>query len=131
MATSNHLQNQSVISNVDWLSIFLYFCLVIAGWMNIYSASLPLEPTSIFDLNQIYGKQLLFIILCVPTIVVLLSVDSKIYDKYALIFYALGIILLMGLFVFGKTIKGQTNWYQFAGISLQPSEFAKIGTLSP
>src|SRR5690606_13162392 len=27
-----------------------------------------------------------------------------------------------------KTIKGQTNWYQFAGISLQPSEFAKIGT---
>lgn len=128
MATSNHLQNQSVISNVDWLSIFLYFCLVIAGWMNIYSASLPLEPTSIFDLNQIYGKQLLFIILCVPTIIILLSVDSKIYDKYALIFYALGIILLMGLFVFGKTIKGQTNWYQFAGISLQPSEFAKIGT---
>src|SRR5690606_10809475 len=33
-----------------------------------------------------------------------------------------------GLFVFGKTIQGQTNWYQFAGISLQPSEFAKIGT---
>src|SRR5690606_13794718 len=35
---------------------------------------------------------------------------------------------LIGLFIFGKTIKGQTNWYQFAGISLQPSEFAKIGT---
>lgn len=128
MATSNHLQNQSVISNVDWLSILIYACLVFIGWLNIYSSSLPLEATSIFDLGQTYGKQILFIILSIPTIIVLLSLDSKTYDKYALIFYAVGILLLMGLFVFGKTIKGQTNWYQFGGISMQPSEFAKIGT---
>lgn len=128
MATSNHLQNQSVISNVDWLSIIIYMCLVSIGWLNIYSSSLPLEATSIFDLNQIYGKQILFIALSIPTIIVLLSVDSKFYEKYSVIFYIIGIILLMGLFVFGKTIKGQTNWYQFGGISMQPSEFAKIGT---
>lgn len=128
MATSNHLQNQSVISNVDWLSIFIYSSLVIIGWLNIYSASLPLEPTSIFDMSQIYGKQIIFIVLSIPTIIVLLSLDSKFYDKYALIFYIVSILLLMGLFVFGKTIKGQTNWYQFGGISMQPSEFAKIGT---
>src|SRR5690606_38787377 len=115
MATSNHLQNQSVISNVDWLSIFIYSSLVIIGWLNIYSASLPLEPTSIFDMSQIYGKQIIFIVLSIPTIIVLLSLDSKFYDKYALIFYIVSILLLMGLFVFGKTIKGQTNWYQFGG----------------
>lgn len=128
MSQTKQLKNQGVITNIDWLSILLYLALVVFGWMNIYSASLPLETTSIFDLTQIYGKQLLFVGLCIPLIVVILSLDAKVYENYATIYYIIGVLLLMGLFIFGKTIKGQTNWYQFGGISLQPSEFAKIGT---
>lgn len=125
MAKTKHLANQSVMQNLDWFCVLLYVLLVAAGWLNIYSASLPLESTGIFDLSQIYGKQLLFIILCIPLIVVLLSIDAKFYEKYSIIFYAVGILSLLGLFVFGKTIKGQTNWYQFGGFGLQPSEFVK------
>ena len=44
------------------------------------------------------------------------------------VFYALGILLLLGLFVFGVTKKGQTNWYQFGGFGFQPSEFVKTAT---
>src|SRR5690606_943253 len=101
-----HLQNQSVIANIDWLCILLYAALVLFGWVNIYSSSLPLETTSFFDLSQVYGKQLLFIGISIPVIVVILSLDTKVYEKYAVIYYAIGILLLMGLFVFGKTIKG-------------------------
>lgn len=122
------MKNQSVTNNIDWITILLYSVLVIAGWMTIYSASLPNEQTTIFDISQIYGKQILFIVFSIPLIIVLLTLDAKIYDKYAVVFYGLGIILLAGLFVAGKTIKGQTNWYSFGGFSLQPSEFAKIGT---
>lgn len=122
------MKNQSVTNNMDWITILLYAVLVILGWMTIYSASLPLEETSIFDISQIYGKQMLFIILCIPLTIVVLTVDAKIYDKYAIIFYGLSIVLLAGLFVFGSTIKGQTNWYSFGGFGLQPSEFAKIAT---
>jgi rod shape determining protein RodA len=122
------MKNQSVTNNIDWITILLYSVLVIAGWMTIYSASLPKEFTSIFDIGQIYGKQILFIVFSIPLIMVLLTMDAKIYDKYAFVFYGLGIVLLAGLFVAGKTIKGQTNWYSFGGFSLQPSEFAKIAT---
>lgn len=122
------MKNQSVTNNIDWITILLYSILVIAGWMTIYSASLPDETTSIFDIGQIYGKQIFFIVFSIPLIMVLLTVDAKIYDKYSLIFYGIGILLLAGLFVAGKTIKGQTNWYSFGGFSLQPSEFAKIAT---
>jgi rod shape determining protein RodA len=122
------MKNQSVTNNIDWITILLYSILVIAGWMTIYSASLPKETTSIFDIGQIYGKQILFIVFSIPLIMVVLTVDAKIYDKYAFVFYGLGIVLLAGLFVAGKTIKGQTNWYSFGGFSLQPSEFAKIAT---
>ena len=122
------MKNQSVTNNIDWITILIYIVLVGAGWMTIYSASLPKETTSIFDIGQIYGKQIMFIVLSIPLIIVLLTLDAKIYDKYAFVFYGIGIVLLAGLFVAGKTIKGQTNWYSFGGFSLQPSEFAKIGT---
>lgn len=122
------MKNQSVTNNIDWITILIYAVMVITGWMTIYSASLPNEETSIFDLSQIYGKQILFILTGIPLLFVVLTVDAKIYDKYALIFYGLAIVLLAGLFVAGKTIKGQTNWYSFGGFSMQPSEFAKIAT---
>ncbi|MEL1243725.1 rod shape-determining protein RodA [Flavobacterium sp. DGU11] len=122
------MKNQSVVGNLDWITILLYALLVGMGWMTIYSASLPDQTTSIFDIGQIYGKQIMFIMTSIPLIIVVLTVDAKIYEKYALVFYALGLVLLAGLFVLGKTIKGQTNWYSFGGFSMQPSEFAKIGT---
>lgn len=122
------MKNQSVTNNIDWITILLYAVLVISGWVTIYSASLPDQTTSIFDIGQVYGKQIMFIVTSIPLIMVLLTIDAKIYDKYAVVFYALGLVLLAGLFVAGKTIKGQTNWYSFGGFSLQPSEFAKIAT---
>ena len=95
------------------------------GWMNIYSASLPLEETYILDTSQIYGRQLLFIILTIPIILVILNINAKVFEKFSVVFYAVGILLLMGLFVFGSTIKGQTNWYKLGGFSFQPSEIVK------
>lgn len=122
------MKNQKVTNNIDWISILLYAILVIMGWMTIYSASLPTNETSIFDLGQVYGKQILFILTSIPLIIVILTLDAKIYDKYAFVFYGAGLLLLIGLFPFGKTIKGQTNWYSFGPISMQPSEFVKIAT---
>lgn len=122
------MKNQSVTNNIDWITIVIFIALVIMGWLNIYSASLPVEETSIFDIDQIYGKQILFIILTIPLILVVLTVDAKVYEKYAFVFYVIGLISLLGLFVFGKTIKGQTNWYSIGGFTLQPSEFVKTST---
>ncbi|MFP5438663.1 MAG: rod shape-determining protein RodA [Bacteroidia bacterium] len=122
------MKNQRVTNNIDWISILLYTMLVLMGWMTIYSASLPQSDVSIFDLSQVSGKQILFMVTSIPLIIVILTLDAKIYDKYAFVFYGASLLLLMGLFVFGKTIKGQTNWYSFGGFSMQPSEFAKIAT---
>ena len=121
------MKNQSVGNRIDYISILLYIALVIMGWMTIYSASLPLEETSIFDISQIYGRQMLFIGLTIPLIFIILFTDAKIFERLSFVFYGLGIILL-GLFVFGVTKKGQTNWYQFGGFGFQPSEFVKTAT---
>lgn len=121
------MKNQSVTGNLDWLTVLLYFILVVMGWLNIFSTSIPIEFTE-FDFNDFYGKQLLFIILSIPIIIVVLTIDAKVYEKFSFVFYIIGIILLLGLFVFGKTVKGQTNWYGFGSFGLQPSEFVKTAT---
>lgn len=124
------MKNQSVANNLDWISIAIYIALVILGWLNIYSSSLSsvAEETSIFDFSQIYGKQFMFIILSIPLIIVILSVDGKFYEKFSSVIYVIGLLSLAGLFVFGKTIKGQANWYSFGSFSLQPAEFVKAAT---
>jgi rod shape determining protein RodA len=124
------MKNQSVTNNLDWMSVGIYITLVILGWLNIYSSSLSsvADETSIFDFTQIYGKQFMFIILSIPLIFVVLSVDGKFYEKFSSVIYIVGLLSLAGLFVFGKTIKGQANWYSFGSFGLQPSEFVKAAT---
>jgi rod shape determining protein RodA len=123
------MKNQSVTNNLDWISVIIYAILVIMGWLNIYSSSLSLsEDGFTLDLSQFYGKQLLSIALAVPLIFIVLSVEGKFYEKFAGIIYSVGLLSLAGLFVFGKTVKGQANWYSFGSFGLQPSEFVKSAT---
>ena len=124
------MKNQSVSSNLDWISVIIYIILVIMGWLNIYSSSLSTtaEDASLFDFSQIYGKQMMFIIFTIPLIFIVLSVEGKFYEKYSSIIFGVALVLLAGLFIFGKTIAGQRCWYSFGGFTLQPSEFAKAAT---
>ena len=124
------MKNQSVSNNLDWISVLIFITLVVLGWMNIYSSSLSIsaDDASIFDISQVYGKQMLFIILTIPITFVVLFADSKFYEKYASVIFAISLLSLVGLFVFGKTIAGQRCWYGIGSFTLQPSEFAKAAT---
>jgi len=115
------MKNQSLTNNIDWICIIIYIVLVIMGWLNIYSSSLSsMEGTS--------EKQLIFIVLTIPLILIVLYVDGKFYEKYASIIFVVSLLSLVGLFAFGKTIAGQRCWYGFGSFTLQPSEFAKAAT---
>lgn len=115
------MKNQSIANNIDWISIIIYALLVILGWLNIYSSSLS-------SMEDTYQKQLIFIVLTIPLIFIVLSVDGKFYEKYATILFGLSLLTLAGLFFFGKTIAGQRCWYAIGSFTIQPSEFAKAAT---
>ncbi len=112
----------------DWITILLFLALVIFGWFNIYSASSSIDSSSYFDLDQPFGKQLLFIILTLVLIIVILSLEAKFYERFSSVIYILSLISLLGLFIFGKTVSGATSWYGIGGMTIQPSEFAKAAT---
>ena len=54
-------RSNKLLANIDWVSILLYILLVFIGWLNIYAAVYDEEHSSIFDITQRYGKQLLWI----------------------------------------------------------------------
>lgn len=124
------MKNQGISQNIDWVSIIIFAVLVIMGWLNIYSSSLSSigDDVSIFDFTQIYGKQMLFILFTIPLIFIVLFVEAKFYEKFSIVIFAISLLSLIGLFVFGKTIAGQRCWYAIGSFTLQPSEFAKAAT---
>lgn len=112
----------------DWITIILFLLLVGFGWLNIISASSSGEITSYFDIDQRYGKQLVFILFTFVLIILVLSIEAKFYERFASIIYLASILSLIGLFIFGKTVNGATSWYGIGGFTIQPSEFAKFAT---
>ena len=112
----------------DWITIILFLLLVGFGYLNILSASHTGSTINYFDFSQPYGKQLIFIFLTFGLIVVLLAVDAKFYERFSSIIYIVSMISLVGLFLFGKNVNGATSWYAIGGMTIQPSEFAKMAT---
>ncbi len=115
------MSQKDTTNRIDWICFSIYVTLVIMGWLNIYSSSLS-------STENTYEKQLIFIILTVPLLFVVLTVEAKIFEKYAVIFFIIAILSLIGLFAFGKVISGQRCWYAIGNFTLQPSEFAKTAT---
>ena len=120
--------NRAHSFQLDWMVVMIYFALVLFGYFNIVSASTDGAFTSYFDLSEPYGKQTVFIGLSIISIVLILSIDAKFYERFASIIYLISMIVLAGLFVFGKKVNGAMSWYEIGGATLQPSEFAKFAT---
>jgi rod shape determining protein RodA len=118
----------SIIGNVDWVVVLLYFILVFIGWLSIYASSSSGEVSSIFDLSERYGKQLLWIGLSVVLIAIVLLIDAKFFSTFAFLFYAVMILILVAVLFFGKTVAGSKSWFQIGSFAIQPSEFAKFTT---
>ena len=112
----------------DWITIILFLLLVGFGWLNILSASHTGETIDYLNFNEPYGKQLMFVFLTFGLIIIILSIDSKFYERFSSIIYVISMLSLVGLFVFGKNVNGATSWYAFGGMTIQPSEFAKAAT---
>ncbi|MCK9450607.1 MAG: rod shape-determining protein RodA [Bacteroidales bacterium] len=119
---------RSRIARIDWISFMLYLALMLTGWVMIYSAVYDENHSSIFDLSQRYGKQLLWIVLALLLGAVVLLIDAKFFNAFSIPIYVIVLLMLVGVLVFGTTIAGSKSWFQIGGIKIQPAEFAKFAT---
>jgi rod shape determining protein RodA len=102
--------------------------MIVMGWFNIYAAVYNDEHKEILDFTQRYGKQFIWIMATIVLAVFIMIIDSRFYLFFAWTIYAVLMLLLILVLVFGKDINGARSWFELGPFSLQPSEFAKFGT---
>ncbi len=117
------------LSNIDRQTMWLYIVLVATGWLMIFAVNYDaVQDNGVFNLTYDPGKQLFFIIVCACLLFFIFLIDWAFWRTFALVLYALSLVLLIGPIFVGREVNGANAWYQFGGFSFQPSEVAKFGT---
>lgn len=111
--------------------IAIYFALVIIGVLMIFANEYQegesiLQP--VLTQSKDYGKQVLWVGICLVLAVFILLTDSKFFTATANLLYGLGILLCLAALFVGSEVKGSKSWLVLGGFRLQPSELSKVFT---
>lgn len=126
--TSSDRNNRISPIGVDWVAVIIYLALILIGWVSIYASCYDETHSSIVDISQRYGMQLIWMGASMFVAFSILLIDDKYWHILAQPLYWLSVLALLGTVVFGRSIKGAVAWYEIGSVRIQPVEFVKITT---
>lgn len=112
----------ALLPKFDWVLLGAVFVLIAFGLAAIYSVALSTEGGDL----RFFEKQLIAFALGILLIGVLALSNYKLFRNWTLVLYVIALMLLVGVFLFGTTVRGTTGWYRLLGFSFQPVEFVKF-----
>nr|HPM91659.1 rod shape-determining protein RodA [Bacteroidales bacterium] len=119
---------KNIYGKIDWTTVWLYIILVLMGWVSVYSSVYDETHSSILDISQRYGKQMIWIIAGGVIAFVIMLTDAKVFNAFAYIIYGISILILIAVLLIGTEISGSKSWFQIGSVAIQPAEFAKFAT---
>jgi len=99
--------------------------MVIFGIATVYSVAYNPDHPNLFDFDEKYGKQVLWICVSLFLGLLVFLIDSDIYRKFAFPIY-LFVLSLLVLVLFMPPINGARAWIGVGTLGIQPAEFGKI-----
>jgi rod shape determining protein RodA len=122
-------REDSISTNLDWVSVLIFAAMVLLGWLNIFAAVYdPENVKSIFDLSTNSGKQLLWIGTTVLIVIGISAINYRFFESFSYVIYAFVLVLLIFVLLFGREVAGSKSWFEIGSFRLQPAEFAKYAT---
>jgi rod shape determining protein RodA len=118
--------DRRLVKYFDWGLLGMTVLLGFLGLVTLYSAVTSASPT---PQKIYYFKQLVWY--CAGLIVMVISflINYKLLDRWANAIYAICILLLICVLLFGKHVGGARRWLILGPLSIQPSEFVKIAVI--
>jgi len=113
---------QGFIQKFDWMLFLPVFLLGAIGLVAIYSTDLG-EVTADF---ANFKKQLLTFAVGIFFVFVIATLNYRQLKNGKNLLYFIGFLLLAGVLIFGKNIRGTTGWFYLGPFSFQPVEIIKI-----
>ena len=113
----------------DYSLLFIIIFLVGFGLVMLYSVS-SFEAQSQFGDSAFYlKKQLSAVVLGLIAMFVVSKMDYHIWQKLSLPLYGIAFLLCLAVIFVGQDFNGSKRWLKIGGVSLQPSELAKVGII--
>jgi rod shape determining protein RodA len=112
---------KKMFKNFEWGILICTIILLAIGLVALFSA------TQNSDYEE-FKKQIMWIGISIPVIVVVILVDYEILAKISPVIYGLSLISLVAV-LFTEPINGATSWFNIGPFSFQPAEFAKIAVV--
>ena len=107
-----------ILKNIEWSILICTILLVTVGLVALTSAT---KNANYEELK----KQVMWLIVSIPVLIVVIFIDYDIFSKMSPILYGIMLILLVAV-LFTEPINGATSWFSIGPFSFQPAEFAKI-----
>ena len=114
--------NSRTLSRIDLNFLGTALLIATIGCVLVYSATYFGKDAPLFK------KQIIWCFVGVALMIVFTLIDYRLYMDGAIFLYAIGIVLLIYLLVWGKTTANVKSWIRIGGFQFQPSEFMKIFT---
>jgi rod shape determining protein RodA len=113
--------SQRRVANLPWGMVLLVVIIAIIGLAAVYSATYTAKGPSALFTKQVVWVSIGFVIM-----VLALIPDYHTMGRYAYVFYAISVVLLLLVMVVGKTGMGAQRWLAVGPFVFQPSELAKL-----
>ena len=108
-----------ILKNMQWEILICCIILLVIGGVALFSAT---HDTDYDELK----KQITWIVISIPIVIIVMSIDYNFIAKISPIFYGLFILLLIAV-LFTKPVNGARSWFEINSMfKFQPAEFAKI-----
>jgi len=118
---------KKVFSKMDKPLLFIVIAFFLFGLVMVLSAS-SMESYMRYGYGpyHYFFRQAVFLLVGAILFLIVIGVPTKVYKKLSFLMM-LGIIgCLIALMVYGKMAHNAQSWFKLGGISIQPSEFAKV-----
>jgi rod shape determining protein RodA len=106
----------------DWTLFIAVAALAVVGVINLYSATSVARGAHAED----YIQQIYWLVAGGILATVVAGIDYRHYERLGYALYAVGVVLLLLVFILGREIRGSSRWIYIGSYSFQPSEFMKL-----
>ncbi len=117
------------MNGVDWLLLGAVLLLCLLGSLLVWSATSTRDDLTGGDPKAYLEKQVVNVAIGLVLMLVVMATDHRWVRILAPLVYAASVAGLVLVLSMGSTVNGSRSWLMVGGLSIQPSEFAKLAVV--